>query len=474
MALIPWGEWAPDSAVPNSGFAAKANGVIPRAVGYGPYPDQVEATDAEALPDEPRGSAVVRLFDGSSQVYYGTDTDIYVLESDNTWTSISSGHNVTEGDDWSFAQYGAYLINTNTGDDMRAYNFEAPAGNNLISGAPPARSAFTCGNVLFGLGTASNPRRFESSGIGDHTAWNSKGATGKTLEDGGTLICGHDLKNGIGVMFQDSAIRLVQFGGSGTGSLYSLTKIADGKGAVSARSVVPYDGTVFFLAPDGFYSLSAGAGMVAIGADKINDWFFDQVAADDLASVQAYVDPFHQLVTWRLNEEQLLAYRWTQNRWSTLPASTVALSRLASAGIAADDLDQVADDIDIPLDSRQYMGTAQAFGGLNTDRKFFTFTGNAMAGSVRTAMFNNRTTGIINRATPISGVTTSTLSLGTSDRVDNDLVWNEPVAKVRDGSVPIRGRGKNIGFEEFFPAGADWNSAAVGIDHIQSSQGGPR
>lgn len=474
-----WGEWRP-YAGPNSGFAEIADGVLPQAFGgglaYGPYPELVEAMGAEALPGEPRGGISIRLFDGTYKQFFATASTIEEMGTDYSWTSIETDRTVTDGDDVSFAHFGSFLLNSDRADGFKAYNVEVPDENTAVTDAPAARFLFTCNNVVFALDCDSNNRRFQSSGIGDHTAWNSKGATGKTLEDGGALVCGKDLKNGIGVMFQDDAVRWIQFGGSG-GSLYSIPKVADGKGSVGQRSVRAFNGTAYWLSQDGFYRLVAGGVPEPIGAERVDRWAFDQVAAADLIDVQAAVDPYRKCVVWRLNNSTLLGFAWALNggagAWFTASVATAALSSIATAGLLADNWDVVADDQDVVMDSRGFDGGQPVFAALNADLKYATFTGVPLAHTLRSCIVNNQTSGIGSWITPLSKGSGLRYRVGTSDNLDNGIAWGTAATKARNGAVPTRFRGLNIQFEEFEDAGSAWEFSQ-GIEYPRRSSGGPR
>lgn len=478
--MIPWGEWRPDAG-PNSGFAEMADGAFPRmcavGIGYGPHPDLVEVDGAEALSAAPRGSLAIRLFDGSYQQFFATETTIEVMEADYTWTSIDTGRALGDGYDVSFAHFGSYLINTDAADGLMAYNVETPAGNNAVSGAPAAASVFKSNNVLFALNCDGNNRRFESSGIGDHTAWKSKGADGKTLEDGGALVCGADLKNGAAILLQDDAVRGIQFGAGG-GSLYSLFKIADGIGSVGARSMAAFDGTAYWFSTDGFNRYSPGGGIEHIGAHRVDKWITDQVTTDNYINVQAAIDPYYNVVWWRISATKLLGFAWELNggagAWFTASVATTALTQIATSALLLDNWDVFLDDQDVPLDSRFFQGGQPVFAALNADRKYATFTGNPMAHTLRTCVINNPITGIGNWLTPISKGSGLTYRVGTADNLDDGITW--PVtynSKVRNGAVPLRFRGMNIQIEEFEDQGSAWEFTH-GIDHLKRSQGGPR
>lgn len=474
----PFGPYRPDVGGPNSGFAKQADSVLPQAagsggIGYGPFPQLVTVAGATALSGAPRGNISLVKQDGTWAVFYGTVSTIEQLSASYGFTSISTGHACTSGDDWSFLHFGSYLLNTNTTDGFRAYNVETPAGNNTVSGAPDARSLFSCNNVVFALDCDGNNRRLQSSGIGDHTAWSSKGANGKTFEDGGALICGVDLKNGAAVVFQDSAMRLIQFGGAPGGSLYTITKIADGRGTVGERSVVSFDGMIFYLASDGFYKFTLG-GNEPIGAEKVNRWFLSQVAVADLPSVQGAIDPKNKIVAWRYSATKLLCYDWQLQEWFTVTASTSSLSRIATPGYTIDDIDSfgVLDAITVPFDDRFWQGGQPVFAALDANYKFATFSGTPMAATLETCVFDSPTHDLINFIVGEDDNSGGTLQVGVSDVLSTSPTFDTAVSRgSRTGRFAVRARGSSMAFRRNMSAGDTW-TFANGVKFPEVAKGG--
>lgn len=472
---IPYGPWRPDVGGPNSGFAKTANNVLPQAaatgLGYGPLPSLLTADGAEALSGAPRGVIAVQKASGSYAVFAATATTIETMDSSYQWTDVETGRAVTAGDDVSFCQFGKYLLNTDTTDGFKAYDIESVGTNDAVTDAPAARALFTCNNVVFALGTASNNRRMQSSAIGDHTNWTTNGADGKTFEDGGALIGGRDLKNGAAVIFQENAIRLVQFGGGA--ALYSIQKLADGRGAVSDRSIVAFDGMVFYLATDGFYKLTL-AGNEPIGAEKVNRWLASQVAASGYGDIQGAVDPFQKVVWWRLGNLLLIGYDWQLNEFFTATVATSALTRIATPGVTLDSLSSsYLDSMTGALDSRFYLGGVPLFGALDASYKFATFSGGAMEATLQTMDIAAPVSQMFNWCAPNSDADGSTVQLGVSDNLNTSLTWKAAASRTDSGRVPLRGRGKVFAFRETIPANDAW-SFANGVNDVVAAAGGVR
>lgn len=473
---VAWGAWRPDVGGPNSGFAKTANNVLPQAaaggIGYGPLPSLLTATGAEALSGAPRGVIAVQKASGSYAVFAATSTKIETMDSAYQWSDVETGRTVTSGDDVSFCYFGKYLLNSDTTDGFKAYDVELGGTNSAVSGAPGARALFSSNNVVFALGSSSNNRRMQSSAIGDHTNWTTNGADGKTFEDGGALVGGRDLKNGVAAIWQDGAVRLVRFGGGA--ALYTIQKLAEGRGAVSDRSIVAFDGMAFWPATDGFYKLTGDGAIVPIGAEKVNRWLASQLASSGYDEVQGAADPFQKVIWWRLGGLLLIGYDWQLDEFFTATQATSALTRIATPGVTLDSLTtSYLDSMTGALDSRTYLGGVTLFGALDASYKFATFSGGAAEATLQTMDIAMPNSALVTWASPNSDADNSTLQLGVSDNRNTGLAWGSSASRTTSGRVAVRGRGKIIGFRETIPADESW-TFANGVNDVVLAQGGVR
>lgn len=485
---FPYGEFAPDAGETAAGVLMQAQGVQPKAMGYGPARELTAPASASALPADCRGMLSMFQRDGTNIVIAATETAFYQLQNDYSWLSIGSGFNCTAGDDWSSVHFGDKFLSTNTTDGLQQYDIESPAGFSVIDDAGAPRDIFKCANVIVALdceddsGTRDN-RLIRSSDIGNQTEWKKRNADKQPLEDGGALIGGIDLKNNAGLIFQTDAMRLIQFGSGGAGK-FSLLKVAEGRGAVSRKSIVSLDGNAWWLSSDGFKAFSQGGGIQHIGAGRIDQYFFDRVDQIDLTKVQGALDPLNKLVVWRYPSlaitsdtvfEDCLGYSWQFNKWFSWVEQTTYLSRIATPGYTLDTMDSFGplDGIETPLDDRFWQGGQPVFAALDENRKYATFSGQNYAATLETGFSNSPVTGLIGWATPIDDSSAGTLQLGVKDALSDTAVWKAGAAKVSAGKVPLRGRGMNIAFRRVIDAGATW-SYATGVDHVVAATGGRR
>jgi len=482
---VPFGPYAPDRGVVTPGILVTANNVLPIPDGYGPAPTMVLPGTGSALPAAPRGMVTAVKRDGTSQIFAFTATAIYSLAADYTFVLIDNGYSCTPGDDWSSVQFGDYLLYTNTTDGMWAYNIELGGAPSYISAAGDPRQIFVNANMVFGLDCKDNSgnrnnRLIRNSDFNDHTDWSEGSSDQQPLESGAELIAGVRLKGGAAITFQRESMRLIQFGNAGGGALYSLQEVAEGRGSVGARSVIGFDGVVYFLSTNGFWQFSSG-GLVPIGDGFVDKYFLNLVPTLELKDVQATIDPFRKIVLWLYPAGDLvLGYSWAPsvtNRWFTWTSTATYLTRLATSGYtwdAAGAIWATWDDMpEIAFDDRFWQGGEQFLAALDNNFMLNTYAGPNAEATIRTSTQPSPVSGLITWATSVDDCSTSTLELGVSDTLSTAITQKPAASKVASGRTPLRGRGKNIDFEWTAPAGATW-SYAFGVDHIVAATGGPR
>ena len=486
--MIPFGEWAPDQGPTIPGLCMVADGVLPKAQSYGPFAGPSVPVGAVALGAAPRGGFAARLTDGSWRIYALTETELFILGADYSWTSVEAGFTGPDaGNNWSCAQFGKFLLITNVNDGMWAYDIELGGTGTYISAAGDPGFIFTANSQVIGLNTLDNSgtrdnRRVKTSAFGKYDVWSGEGADGLPLASGGALLAGGDLLGGNGLLIQDSALRIIKFGNFGNGRYFAIDTVSEALGTVSAQSCVFLDGAAYWLATDGFCKLAAGGGVQRIGAGKIDKWFLDRVDQAALGLVQGAVDPFNKVVVWRFKREDVVSetvfenvivHSWQWGKWVTAPVATSYLLRFATPGYGVDDYDAAVDDVDIPVDDRFWAGGQPLFGALNGDFKMALFSGTALQATLETSVSPNSVTGVLQWCRPNTDASEATIEVGTSDNLQTALTWATGAAIDESGLVPLDARGLNVAFRMTIPAGSDWTDAR-GIAEVIGSKGGRR
>jgi hypothetical protein len=446
----------------------------------------VSAT-ATALSGAPRGLISYQTADGEWAVAGFTASTVELKSADDTWSSIDTGLSITAGDDWCSLRFGTKLLYTNTTQGLRAYDVEAGGAASAVSAAKAPRWMFECGNILFALDCLDsagnrNNRLIRSSAFSDHTNYTTKGADYQPLESGGALIWGGKISDTAALVLQAQAVKLIQVGNVGN-ALWGIQTISEGFGAVGAKSVVAFDGTVWWWATDGLRMFSGG--VISKPLDGLMDrWFLDRVDQADLSLIQGTVDPFRKNVMWRWKRsggssdvifEDIIGYNWANKKPFTLTVQTTYLGYTASPALTWDAVDTSVtwDSYDVIWDSRFLQGGQPLFGALNGDYKFGYFSGGAMAATLEGFAAANRATGLINWAVPSDDSDDGTLQLGVKDRLNDATTWKTGAAKVSSGRAPLRGRGKVVAFRRNITASSSW-TYAKGVDYIEANTGGPR
>lgn len=487
---FPFGILAPDQGELAPGLMVVCDGVQPLTDGYGPYPSLSISSTATALSDAPRGLFGYQTADGTWQVVGFTAATVETKLSDDTWSTIDSGLTCTTGDDWSYLRFGTKLLYTNTTQGMRAYDVEAGGSASAVSEAKAPRWIFECGNILFGLdcldstGTRNN-RLIRSSAFSDHTNWTTKGADYQPLESGGALIWGGKLSDTAAAVLQQQALKLIQVGNVGN-ALWGIQTISEGFGSVGAKSVVAYDGTVWFWATDGLRQYTLGGGITKPFDGKMDRWFLNRVDQSDLSLIQGTIDPFRKNVMWRWKRannasstvfEDIIGLHIPTGKPFTLTVQTTYLGFSAQTAQTWDALDDTITwdtyDPGVTWDSRYLQGGQPIFGAMDSNYKFGYFTGSSMAATLTGAVQPSKVSGLINRAVPDDDCATGTLELGVKDQLSDTTTWKTGQGKQSSGRVPLRGRGKVIAFRRNMPAGDAW-TYAKGVDYVEASLGGAR
>lgn len=484
---LSFGAWQPDRGETSSALMI-ADGVLPVRDGYGPFPSLYVPTTATALPGAPRGVFSIVLNSNVWEAFGFTASAFYQLASDFSWSAaIASGYACPSNYDWSALHFGSLLLYTNTVDGLHSYNLETPAAPTYISSASDPGYIFTCANFIIALNCKDalgnrDTRLIKTSGFNDPTNWTTDGADYQELADGEALLYGADLKQNTALLVQQRALVLMQFGNAGGGAQFSLQKVADGRGAVSARSCVSFDGMVFYLSTDDFWRFDLSHGPVPIGADQIARTFLAAVDQSNFNLVQGAIDPLNKVVMWRYKRaidssltvsEVCIGYEWNLGKWFTITDQTSHLTRLATVAVSYDLATGTYDSQTLSYDDLFWQGSAPLFGALDELYKFGVWTGPSLAVTLTTGVINNGNSGKLLWATPITDAVAPTLDHGVKDLLSAAIAWEGATAQTEGGRVPFEGRGMNDQYRLLIPYGDAW-TYAKGIDYLVRGQEGPK
>jgi hypothetical protein len=131
------------------------------------------------------------------------------------------------------------------------------------------------------------------SGLNNPNTWANTAITqsdNQIIPDGGEVrgITGGEF----GLILLEKSIVRMSYVGSPI--IFQFDNIARNLGCYESNSVAQWQGVTYWLADDGFYACN-GESIEAIGAEKVNRFFFDTLQESVIETMSAAVDPFTSL-----------------------------------------------------------------------------------------------------------------------------------------------------------------------------------
>lgn len=467
----PFGPFEPDKSKFNGSASASIINVMPVANGWGPMPGLTEIS--EALGSACRGAVYVRSSSGIYTIIAGTETGIYALNtSDYSWIDISgpsAPYALPLEETWSFTVFGTKLVIHNIADPIQVYDIETGGVCADLPGSPPkAKYSWVSGDFLI-LGYLDGPngdKRIRWSGVNNIEHWTLKeqGADEQFIPEGKEVCAGFGEQGGFFVICR-AAMHFFQFAPS-SGYTFTRQLLNGSQGTVSPRSVVSIGpGQFFYLSEDGFFS---GAARTPIGAERVDRWFLGQIDMTYLGDVQGAADPYEKIVWWKFRipngSYRRLGYDWQLDRWCTTDLQVGEMVALVTPGVSWDGLDNLyssIDEVDVPFDSRIFLGGRPTMATFTPDNKLAFFSGDNILATLETSTIEgdavNRT--FVNELRVLTDAPLSTISV--TDTIfphhgDEGTVSN-PSSPNRAGLCAFRQDGRLHKFTATIAEGALWS-----------------
>lgn len=425
-----------------------------------------------ALPDAPRGGLAIQTDDGTWRIFVGTHDALYeyntsTYEPDDV--SRVGGYNLVDAF-WDFTLFGDRVIATASGSDFPQY-FDLSTSvtfDDLPNANFEAEICFTAGDFLVFGRVDGDMRKLKWSAVNNTEGWTKKvdGSDEQVMPDGGRIMKGiNQALNAL--IVQASMIRRMVFD-SNMRTAFRFEVVDPERGAIAPRSVVNIaPGDFIYLSKSGFFR---GIEAIPIGANRVDEWFFDQVAADKIDLVSGVADPFQKVIWFRYEKDDgsnaLLGFDWNLDRWFPSDNDVSELLPAATTGISVDDADAfgTVDTIPYGPDSRFWMGGIQGFAGFTADFKFGFFDGETLEATIDTAdkMFNYPRRAITDRIRLLGGVDDYTVAIAGRDLQGEDLLYGNDVAPVPGlNQVTEQVNAYLHRFRVKVPAGVEWGDAHI-------------
>ena len=378
LSKVTFTEWLPDQ--PGVvGALTNARNVFPKAVGYGPFPEEEDYSQAAS--EDLNNIAAGIDSGGSTRIFAGSNTKLFLLDSADLSLDDVSGTTYTSSDRWRFVQFGDYMIATNGEDTVQYADMSSTTISfaDIDASAPTARFLTVVRDFVVVGNTNTAPNEVVWSGINNPNTWGNTAVTqsdNQVVPDGGEVrgITGGEF--GL-ILLERSVIRMSYVGSP---IIFQFDNIARNLGCYEPNSVVQWQGITYWLADDGFYACN-GETIEGIGAEKVNRHFFDTLQESNISNMSAAIDPFRALVMWGYptidDNYRILMYHIPTKKWSFADTGINRVGDIATPAVTLEGLDAYSASLDalqISLDSRQWLGGKLLTAGIS-GAKIITFTG---------------------------------------------------------------------------------------------------
>jgi hypothetical protein len=455
MPKLPVGQWAPDSASVDATVLLEATNVFPTATGYGPV--RGLNPSSSALPAEAKGGIGVQKSDLTWDFYAGTAAKLYKFNAGTSgWDDVSNPsttYGVGANAFWQFFSDGAKLYATHAAAPLQVIDIDSGTTFADVGGSPPfAATGAAVSEFIVLAGLNDDPFSVQWSSIGNPNEW----TPGLNLGDiqhfptGGpvTAFSGGEF----GVVFQEQAIRSMIFA-PGSAEVFQITKVEEGRGAVSPWAVSQVGDQIFFVDRTGIFRFTGGASQ-PIGTQRVNRWFNDNINTSTLKKIQVVPDTRGPRVLFALQTatggsdatllDKILAYDYTLDKWSLLDIDV----RVMFSSLPAVTLDSITTSLDDPslpsLDSALFAGGEAALAAFGPENRLNFFEGDYLEAVLTTAdMLAARP-----NQSFVKGIRVDTdaeevyASIAVRQALDEPIVWRQETLPNRRRFNPARARGR--------------------------------
>lgn len=450
---IPWGMMGPDRAQLNAPVVLEAKNCIPGVSSFLPLPSPVASTPA--LPSTVRGAVSVLKDDGSVATYAGTQTKLYKLASDLTWTDVSrsSGgdYNVGSGEQWKFDIYGDNLIGANVNAPLQSINVTSGTNFAPISGAPSARYiAIMREFILTGAISGTEKRvQWSSNGGASWTPRSSGGTTDADLQD---LPNGGPVRGLIGgevaYVFQASKVTRMTFV-PGSAVIMQFDEVEGASGLAAPHSLVRLRQDAYFLANDGLRKIALGSvSSTPIGVGKWAKWFLNDIKIGTELTVLGAANPVKPHIVYcyankstsGTTPNRMLIYDWSLDEATFADITVESLVKWLSPGITLDGMPAAGytniDTLPFSLDSPFWKGGASVLGVFGTDHTLSLLSGTPMQAQFITGDGAKDSRLFVRSTRPRCDASGVTVAVAGRERQADAVVYNADEAMEDTGDVP--------------------------------------
>lgn len=466
---IAFTEWLPDQPT-TTGALLEANNVYPLTIGYAPFP---LSADYSAAASEDLNNVTAAKFELATQLFAGGNTKLFKFNAGTlALDDVSKSGGYSSASRWSFVQFGNSVLAANNVNKIQSWTIGSSTNFADVSAdAPIAKFITVVRDFVVAANISGTPNKLQWSDINSESDWTSGGASQadyQIIAEGGNItgITGGEF----GLVLLERAIVRMSYIGSPL--FFQFDTISRNLGCSTAGSVTQYGAMTYFLADDGFYACD-GTQLFNIGNDKVDEYFYENMAIAQQETISAAVDPVRNIVVWNFPNtnggRSLLIYNWLVKKWSTADTSLEYIVSLATSNVTLEGLDVYGSLEAVPasLDDRAWAGGKFLFGGAD-GAKIATFTGANATASLTVGELEFGYNSVVTLARPQVDNGSASVAIASRRELDDNITYSTALAASSEGRVPLRSYGRYHRLK-VTPSGS-W-SHAIGVDVEYTQQG---
>lgn len=447
-----------------------ARNCLPAINGYRPLRGPDAMTDA--LTGDCVGALVVFDNDGIVHTFAGDPTKLYKLNAASGWDDVSrttGGPYATgSGERWAFGISGAMIIATTIAEEPQKFLLGTSSDFAPLGGVPPkARYVATVRDFVVLGGLFEDELTVHWSGIANPEHWTpgTQSCDTQTFQSGGPVrgIVGGET----GYVFQASSIHRMTFT-PGAETVFQFDEVEGGRGLAAPYSLVKIGNDAYYMATDGFYRLSLGAGLSEpIGVGKWAHWFAADLKRGSEHTVIGGVDPIGKFLIWAYNStdnpntnlNRCLIYDWSLQEATIADVELTAMASILTTGVTLDTMNQFGtlDELPFSLDSPVWNGGVQLLGVFGTAKRMQAFSGPPMAATIETndGEMDQRT--IIKGVRPHIDTRSITAQVATREAEGDAIAFGPSEVMEDNGSISLWASGWVARMRLSIAQGASWS-----------------
>lgn len=474
---LEFGPWEPDAALLDGAQVPQARNVVPARRGYRPLNG---LADLQFGPLPERVRAAFSRRDGEDLLTFAaTEGGIFALEA-GAWEQKFRGDAVSEGR--VFVSYGASVYALFGRTLLKAGIEGGVSGEfSAVSGAPGAEVLGVVRDFLVLGRLSDHPGGIQWSGLDRPDQWPAIGtdeaqfvqSDRQIFPVGGRV---QSIVGGVGgvdgLIFLEDGIQRMTY--VGAPYIFQFDPVDRERGLLAPASAVVAGAQCFYLSEDGWRATD-GASVRHVGAERVDQWFFEQCDSSRMSEVRGVHDMKNHLILWSFPtptapsgvHDGLLVYSYALDRWSFGELRVETLFTDCTRGVSLEDLDRFGPLSGLPfasLDSGSLRPGRLGVFAVDEGHRLASLSGPALEAVIDTAEQGGQRVMCHGFRPLVDGAAAEAMPLFRARQMDERRggVYSAPQ---RDGFCPQHLSTVYLAARVRIPGGSSWRSA-LGVEAL--------